>query len=141
MLRIVAREAARNTKALSALTRPATARTMVHDTSSDNKDLSINKLFDVSKLTAVVTGGGTGIGLMITQALQSNGAKVYITGRRQDALEKVVEQYSTGPGKVIALPGDISSKEECQRLADEVAEKEDGGIHLLVNNVSAPRFA
>lgn len=71
---------------------------------------------------------------MITQALASNGAKVYITGRRQDALNKVVEQYNTGPGKIIALPGDISSKDDVKRLAEELASKESKGIHLLVNN-------
>ncbi|KAL9069546.1 MAG: hypothetical protein Q9161_005464 [Pseudevernia consocians] len=99
-----------------------------------NEDLKASKLFDVSNFTAVVTGGGTGIGLMITQALASNGAKVYITGRRQDALNKVVEQYNTGPGKIIALPGDISSKDDVNRLAEELASKESKGIHLLVNN-------
>jgi threonine dehydrogenase-like Zn-dependent dehydrogenase len=67
-----------------------------------NDDLKASKLFDVSHITAVVTGGGTGIGLMITQALVSNGAKVYITGRREEALENVVKQYNTGPGKIVA---------------------------------------
>ena len=67
-----------------------------------NEDLKLNKLFDVSNFTAIVTGGGTGIGLMITQALVINGAKVYITGRRQEALKSVVDQYNTGPGKIIA---------------------------------------
>ncbi|EXL39961.1 hypothetical protein FOCG_17463 [Fusarium oxysporum f. sp. radicis-lycopersici 26381] len=46
-----------------------------------NEVLKAAALFGVSHITAVVTGGATGIGLMITQALQSNGAKVYITGR------------------------------------------------------------
>lgn len=67
-----------------------------------NDDLKASKLFDVSNFTAVVTGGGTGIGLMITQALVSNGAKVYITGRREEALNSVVDQYNTGPGKIVA---------------------------------------
>jgi NADPH:quinone reductase-like Zn-dependent oxidoreductase len=67
-----------------------------------NDDLKASKLFDVSHITAVVTGGGTGIGLMITQALVSNGAKVYITGRRGEALENVVKQYNSGPGKIVA---------------------------------------
>lgn len=104
-----------------------------------NEDLKASKLFDVSKFTAVVTGGGTGIGLMITQALASNGAKVYITGRRQEALNKVVEQYNTGPGKIIALPGDISSKDDVKRLAGELTSKESKGIHLLVNNAGIAR--
>lgn len=69
---------------------------------SSNDDLKASKLFDVSNYSAIVTGGGTGIGLMITQTLVANGAKVYITGRRQEALQTVVEKYSTGPGKIVA---------------------------------------
>lgn len=104
-----------------------------------NDELKTSQLFDVSKFTAVVTGGGTGIGLMITQALASNGAKVYITGRREEVLNSVVEQYNTGPGKIIALAGDISSKDDVKRLADGVAKKEPHGIHLLVNNAGIAR--
>ena len=99
-----------------------------------NESLRASKLFDVSGLKAVVTGGGSGIGLMIAQALQTNGATVYITGRRKEALDAVVEQYSTGPGKLVALPGDITKKEECLRLADELEKAEPDGIHALVNN-------
>ena len=40
--------------------------------------------------------------IVITQALVSNGARVYITGRREEALNSVVDQYNTGPGEVIA---------------------------------------
>lgn len=68
----------------------------------DTASFDRSKLFDVSHVTAVVTGGATGIGLMITQALAANGAKVYITGRRKDALERTVDAYNTGPGKIIA---------------------------------------
>ena len=129
-----------------------------------NEELTISKLFDVSHINAVVTGGGTGIGLMITQvyrplghnvlafwksmrwlmfkqALAANGAKVYITGRREEALNKVVEQYNTGSGMIIALPGDISSKEDVKRLAEVVASKESKGIHLLVNNAGITKDA
>ncbi|MCJ1362499.1 hypothetical protein MMC16_001602 [Acarospora aff. strigata] len=107
--------------------------------SKSNEELKLSKLFDVSNFTCVVTGGGTGIGLMITQALASNGAKVYITGRREEALEKVVDQYNTGPGKIIAMPVDITKKDEVKRLADEIASKESNGIHLLVNNAGIAR--
>lgn len=82
-------------------TLPVFTRTMATG-AADNSDLKVSKLFDVSNYTAVVTGGGSGIGLMMAQALQSNGAKVYITGRREDALQKVVEKYNTGPGEIIA---------------------------------------
>lgn len=76
---------------------------------------------------------------MITQALQSNGAKVYITGRRKEVLEKTAKLYSTGPGSIHALPGDISSKDETIRLAKEMEQREPGGIHLLVNNAGIAR--
>ncbi len=104
-----------------------------------NEDLQASKLFDVSHIVAVVTGGGTGIGLMIAQALQSNGAKVYITGRREEALDAVVKQYSKGPGSIHALPGDITKKDECIRLAEEVGKNESKGVHLLVNNAGIAR--
>lgn len=101
---------------------------------AQNPDLKASALFDVSHIVAVVTGGATGIGLMITQALQSNGAKVYITGRRKEVLEQTQKVYGTGPGSIHILPGDISEKDEALRLAREVGEKEPNGIHLLVNN-------
>ncbi|KAK8041666.1 hypothetical protein PG993_006189 [Apiospora rasikravindrae] len=102
-------------------------------------DLSASALFDVSHVTAVVTGGATGIGLMITQALQSNGAKVYITGRRQEVLDQTVKMYSTGPGQIIALQGDVSKKSEAVRLAKEIETKEPKGVQLLVNNAGIAR--
>lgn len=76
---------------------------------------------------------------MITQALVANGAKVYITGRRQEALDNAIQLYSTGPGSIHALPGDVSDKNECIRLAKEMGEKEPNGIHLLVNNAGVAR--
>lgn len=76
---------------------------------------------------------------MITQALVLNGAKVYITGRREEALKKVVDQYNTGPGKIIALPGDVNDKTDIERLASEMSKKEPEGITLLVNNAGIAR--
>ncbi|KAK8115391.1 uncharacterized protein PG998_000046 [Apiospora kogelbergensis] len=106
---------------------------------ADSPDLRASALFDVSHLTAVVTGGATGIGLMMTQALQANGAKVYITGRRKEVLDQTVKLYSTGPGQIIALPGDVSQKSEAIRLAREIEDREPRGIHLLVNNAGIAR--
>lgn len=76
---------------------------------------------------------------MITQALVANGAKVYITGRRESALENAIKQYNTGPGSLHELQGDVSSKDECIRLAKEMEQKEPNGIQLLVNNAGVAR--
>ena len=54
--------------------------------------LSISELFSVKDLVAVVTGGGTGIGLMIAKALEHNGAIVYVLGRREDLLQNASKQ-------------------------------------------------
>ena len=86
-----------------------------------------------------MTGGATGIGLMITQALVANGAKVYITGRREDKLESAIKQYSTGPGQILPLAGDISNKSDIERLVKEIESKEPKGIQLLVNNAGIAR--
>lgn len=76
---------------------------------------------------------------MITQALIANGATVYITGRREETLEQTVKQYDTGPGKLHALPGDVSRKDECVRLAKEMGQKAPEGLQLLVNNAGIAR--
>jgi NAD(P)-dependent dehydrogenase (short-subunit alcohol dehydrogenase family) len=105
-----------------------------------NADLTRDILFDVSHVTAVVTGGATGIGLMITQALVANGAKVYITGRRQEKLDQTVSLYGEGAkGQLKALQGDVSTKEGCIKIAEEIGKLEPEGIQLLVNNAGIAR--
>lgn len=106
---------------------------------AENKDLKASDLFDVSHITALVTGGGTGIGLMISQALVANGAKVYITGRRQETLEKTVHRYNTAPGSLHMIVGDVSTKDGALKLAQEIEQKEPNGVQLLVNNAGIAR--
>lgn len=76
---------------------------------------------------------------MITQALVANGAKVWITGRREETLDKTVEKYNTGAGSLQSITGDVSTKEGCLKLAEEMKEKEPKGIQLLVNNAGIAR--
>ncbi|EPS95526.1 NAD-binding protein [Fomitopsis schrenkii] len=89
-------------------------------------------LFSVKGVVAVVTGGATGIGLMIATALESNGAIVYIVGRRKDALEKAAKEGAKH-GNIIPIQGDISSKESLKAVADTIKQRH-GYINLLVNN-------
>lgn len=89
---------------------------------------------------ALVTGGGSGIGLMATQALAVNGAHVYITGRTGEKLSRVSELYSNNiPGKITPLAGDITSKDSIQKLVQEILSREKG-LHILINNagISTP---
>lgn len=75
--------------------------------SASNFDLQ--NLYGLSGLVAVVTGGGTGIGVMIAKGLAASGAKVYITGRRLEVLQKVVDAWDgTGNGSLVAYVHDFS---------------------------------
>jgi len=103
-----------------------------------NQDVISNALFNLKGRVALVTGGGSGIGLMITQALAVNGAKVYITGRTEDKLDAVAKQYNGNDidGKIIPLPGDVSKKEDIARLYDEISSREKC-LCILVNNAGS----
>ncbi|KAJ8103261.1 hypothetical protein POJ06DRAFT_266117 [Lipomyces tetrasporus] len=95
-------------------------------------DFGINNLFSVEGLVCVVTGGGTGIGLMMATALENNGAIVYIVGRRLNVLENAVKLYSKR-GNMIALQGDVTSKEDLLRATSIIKEKS-GHVDFLVVN-------
>lgn len=78
---------------------------------SNNQDLKMDQVFNVKDKVALVTGGGSGIGLMITQTLAVNGAKVYIVGRTEEKLDKVVEVHGEDiAGQIIPIVGDVSTK-------------------------------
>ncbi|KAK9368325.1 hypothetical protein V1509DRAFT_623759 [Lipomyces kononenkoae] len=95
-------------------------------------DFGINNLFSVEGLVCVVTGGGTGIGLMMATALENNGAIVYIIGRRLSVLENAVKLYSK-KGNMIPIQGDVTSKEDLIRATTIIKEKS-GHVDLLVVN-------
>ncbi|KAL8927451.1 MAG: hypothetical protein Q9208_002256 [Pyrenodesmia sp. 3 TL-2023] len=101
---------------------------------TNNEDFKLNNLFNVQDKVALVTGGGSGIGLMAVQALAVNGAKVYIVGRTNDKLERVAETHGSGiPGQIIPLVGDITNKQDIQKLVDEIESRE-GSLSILINN-------
>lgn len=88
-------------------------------------------LFNVNGLVAVITGGGTGIGAMMTEALAENGAsRIYIIGRRMEKLETMAAKY---PEVVVPLQGDVTSQDDLTRVAARVRD-EVGYINLLVTN-------
>lgn len=94
--------------------------------------LEASSLFNTEGLVAVVTGGGTGIGLMLATALEQNGATVYILGRREDVLVKAAKQNAKH-GRMIPVVADVTDKPSLQAAVDRITA-EVGYINLLVNN-------
>jgi NAD(P)-dependent dehydrogenase (short-subunit alcohol dehydrogenase family) len=92
-------------------------------------------LFSVAGKTAVVTGGSRGIGLMIARGYVEAGARVYVSSRKAEVCEQVAEELSRA-GECVALPADLSSEQECRRLAAAFGERE-RQLHVLVNNAGA----
>ncbi|KKY24486.1 putative short chain dehydrogenase reductase family [Phaeomoniella chlamydospora] len=101
---------------------------------NNNADFKLDQLFNVKDKVALVTGGGSGIGLMATQALAVNGAKVYIVGRTEEKLETVVENFGKDiDGQIIPIAADISQKDEIKRLVKEIESREKC-LCILINN-------
>lgn len=92
-------------------------------------------LFDLTGKTALVTGGSRGIGLMIARGLLDAGAKVYISSRNAEACEAAVAELSKH-GQVAAIPANLSTRDECERLISELSATEPA-LHILVNNAGA----
>jgi len=82
--------------------------------------------------TAVITGGNSGIGLATAQRFVQEGAYVFITGRRQDELDKAVKQIGRN---VVGVQGDVSNLEDLDRLYETVKEQK-GRIDILFANAS-----
>ncbi|MFC6063688.1 SDR family NAD(P)-dependent oxidoreductase [Streptomyces ochraceiscleroticus] len=78
--------------------------------------------------TALVTGGGSGLGAAITRALLSDGARVVITGRNERALKETATRL--GPD-VTHRVCDVSDPSDVAALAESLADEE---ISILVNN-------
>jgi NAD(P)-dependent dehydrogenase (short-subunit alcohol dehydrogenase family) len=99
----------------------------------------MSELFDVGGKTALVTGGGQGIGLMISRGFIEAGVKVYISSRKMDVMTPVAEELSALPGSAGCIPiqADLSKAEECDRVAAELSDREGGRLDILVNNAGA----
>lgn len=83
--------------------------------------------------TAIITGGGTGIGKATALLFAEEGANVLITGRREEKLREVKEEAGENGERIDILSCDVSREEDCKKTVEHAVEKW-GGIDILFNN-------
>jgi NADP-dependent 3-hydroxy acid dehydrogenase YdfG len=82
---------------------------------------------------AVVTGASSGIGEATAKALAREGYAVALAARREDRINELAEQISSGGGKALSVPTDVANAASAQRLI-QTTKDELGSVDVLVNN-------
>lgn len=94
------------------------------------KQASFPDVFSLKGEHALITGGGTGIGLAIAHAMHAAGARVVLIGRREAELAEAVRSLGDGASYVVH---DITQFDKAGALVESIA-KQHGPITCLVNN-------
>ena len=88
---------------------------------------------DFTDKTAIVTGGGSGIGAAIALALGRGGANVLVTDIDEGAAQQVADELERGGAKAAAMEHDVASPEAAEDVVRR-AKEQFGALHLAVNN-------
>jgi NAD(P)-dependent dehydrogenase (short-subunit alcohol dehydrogenase family) len=96
--------------------------------------VAVLDLFDLSGKTAIVTGGATGLGRQMAEALAELGASIVLCGRNEERSIQVAAEMSGVHGmRCLGLGCDVTQPADCDRLVDATMAAY-GGIDVLVNN-------
>lgn len=87
---------------------------------------------EIAAKTAIVTGGGSGIGRSICLRLAQKGLKVIVLDIDQSAAEKTSAEISQQGGYAESHAVDVSNKQEVQKVVDKITEN--SGVDILINN-------
>ncbi|WP_289029310.1 glucose 1-dehydrogenase [uncultured Algoriphagus sp.] len=95
--------------------------------------MQTKNLFELKGKTAIVTGGGNGIGKACCEILASHGANVVVSDLKVEDAQSVVDWVKADGGKAIAVSCNVTKDEELVNLVN-TAVQSFGGVHILVNN-------
>ncbi|HET7794798.1 MAG TPA: SDR family oxidoreductase [Rhizobacter sp.] len=95
-------------------------------------------LFSLTGKVAIITGSSRGIGKAIAERMAEHGAKVVISSRKPEPCAEVAAAINTahGAGSAIAIPANISSKDELKHLVDETT-RQLGKVDIVVCNAAS----
>lgn len=97
------------------------------------KNTNFLSKYNMSGRTAVITGGGSGIGYACAAALCSVGAHVVITGRNEKRLQNAVAELQRNNGSAECVAFDVSDQTAVRDAAKTIGDKH-GKVHVLINN-------
>jgi 3-oxoacyl-[acyl-carrier protein] reductase len=97
--------------------------------------MAINRRFDLSGRTVIVTGGGKGIGKVYAQEFAKAGARVVAADIDEAAAIAVADGIAADGGSALGLGTDIASEQATQQMAQAAIERF-GAIDVLINNAS-----
>ena len=83
----------------------------------------------------IITGGGTGLGKSMGMRFGELGAKIVITSRKQEVLDKTAKELESAGISVLPIAGDVRNPDEVERIVQK-AQKSFGSIDGLVNNAA-----
>ena len=83
--------------------------------------------------TAIVTGGGQGMGLAVVLKLASIGANLVVNDVDSSRADAAAQKVTTAGGNAIAAPADITSRTEVDQMVGRAIDAF-GGVHILINN-------
>lgn len=98
--------------------------------------MTVLNLFNLQGKTAIVTGGGRGLGAQIAQGFAEAGANVVLCSRKVEACEEMAQELTKIGVQSIGLACDVTKQEDVKQLVEKVIEKF-GRIDILVNNSGA----
>lgn len=81
----------------------------------------------------IITGGSSGIGKALAYEFGKNGSRIVITGRRQEELDKALQDFSASSIEALAIRADVTQPKDNQRMVELTLERF-GRIDGLVNN-------
>ncbi len=83
--------------------------------------------------TAIVTGGGSGIGLAVARGLAAQGASVVVNDLKLQVAQRVVDAITAAGGSAVAVAGNVGNPDDVKAVVDAAVSRY-GGLHLAFNN-------